>query len=132
MPLLLPIFFSNIFSFTSLSYNFWVLNVAGVAVQGRISFSFCIAVQCNCTVQPCHSLPGSNRLFHLLLEVPHSFFLKKKKKADNFVKYTDIEIYHTTTFFCTFATIFAPIFLWFCLFKKLKNWSIACYRVLLA
>ena len=33
------------------------------------------------------------------------------EKDDNFVKYTDIEMYHTATFFCTFVTIFAPIFL---------------------
>ena len=99
-------------------------------MQGRISFSSCIVVQCRCTVQPCHSLPGSNRLFHLLLEVPHSFFLKKRKKADNFVKYTDIEIYHTATFFCTFVTIFCPhIFVVLSLPKieKLEHCMLSCF-----
>ena len=52
------------------------------------------------------------------------------EKADNFVKYIDIEIYHTATFFCTFVTIFCPyIFVVLSLPKveKLEHCMLSCF-----
>ena len=52
------------------------------------------------------------------------------EKADNFVKYTDIEIYHTATFSCTFVTIFCPhIFVVLSLPKveKLEHCMLSCF-----
>ena len=95
-------------------------------MQGRISFSSCIAVQSRCTVQPC--IPCLVQAVRFIFYWRYHIVLFEK--ADNFVKYTDIEIYHTTTFFYTFVTIFCPhIFVVLSLPKveKLEYCMLSCF-----
>ena len=103
----LNLVFSGATTFTYFLFKYF--RIYKLILSQFLVLKCCSAVQVHCSTMP---FPPWFKLFVSSSIGGTTQFLFEK--ADNFV------------------TIFAPIFLWSCLFQKLKNWSIACYRVLLA